>query len=53
MDLFVCCLNKFPANFQKKIPILSGWKIQLSNFPTDPAVLCRYFKVMSLAGILL
>ena len=35
MDLFVC-LNKFPANFQKKIPILSGWKIQLSNFPTDP-----------------
>ena len=33
MDLFVCCLNKFPANFQKK----SGWKISLSNFPTDPA----------------
>ena len=33
---FVSCLNKFPANFQKNIPILSGWKIQLSNFPTDP-----------------
>ena len=52
VDLFVCCLNKFPANFQKKIPILSGWKIQLSNFPNDNAVLCRYFKVMSLGGIL-
>ena len=34
---FVCFLNKFPADFQKKIPILSGWKIQLSNFPIDPA----------------
>ena len=52
MDLFVCCLNKFPVNFQKKILILSGWKIQLSNFPNDNAVLCRYFKVMSLGGIL-
>ena len=52
MDLFVCCLNKFPANFEKKIPILSGWKIQLSNFPTDPAVLCRFFKVISLGGFL-
>ena len=48
MDLFVSCLNKFPANFQKK----SGWKIQLSNFPTDPAVLCRFFKVISLGGFL-
>ena len=37
MDLLVFCLNKFPANFQKKRPILSGWKISLSNFPTDPA----------------
>ena len=36
VDLFVCCLKKFPANFLKKIPILSGWKIELSNFPTDP-----------------
>ena len=36
--VFVCLLsNKFPADFQKKIPILSGWKIQLSNFATDPA----------------
>ena len=45
MDLFVCCLNKFPANFQKKRPILSGWKISLSNFPTDPAgfsLLCNF-----------
>ena len=37
MDLFVCCLNKFPANFQKKRLIVSGWKISLSNFPSDPA----------------
>ena len=44
MDLFVCCLNKFPANFQKKRPIVSGWKISLSNFPTDPtgfSLLCN------------